>query len=192
MFHGTDLEAFEEIFKNRRLKAEASSSPKGVYGVLAPADGEEFLLGAGRAFDAVIIGFEMHGCPLNLSQYSFWRNAIPEGVVGYVKRKKATATGGKSDTWVGVGHEAGCVVRHMYGKQKLLHQFLDEQLESCGYTKKYHDEIEWCNRRLRKEYGRKESRDCRSNKISSDQERRSQHEEEPQRKRNKQDPHYHC
>ena len=137
--HGTDLEAFAEIFKDRRLKADASSSPKGVYGVLAPADGEEFLLGAGFAFDAVIIGFEMHGCPLNLSQYTFWGNSIPEGVMGYPKRLKATATGGKSDTWV--GHEAGCVVRHIYVKQKLLQQFLDEELDRCGYSKKYHEMI---------------------------------------------------
>ena len=194
MLHGTDLVAFEEIFKNRCLKAGKAgrSTPKGVYGVLAPADGEEFFAGAGADVNAVIICFEMHGCPLNLSQYSFWRNAIPEGVMGYVRRKKATATGGKSDTWVGVGHEAGCVVRHMYVKQKLLHQFLDEQLESCGYTKKYHDLIEWCDRRLREKYAGKESRDCRSNKTSSDRERRSQHIEEPQPKRNKQDLHYHC
>ena len=41
MLHGTDLEAFAEIFKHRRLKA-AASSPKGVCAVLAPADGEEF------------------------------------------------------------------------------------------------------------------------------------------------------
>ena len=134
MLHGTDLVAFAEIFKNRRLKADASSSPKGVYGVLAPADGEQFFAAACEDVNAVIIGFEMHGCPLNLSQYNFWGNSIPEGVMGYPKRLKATATGGKSDTWV--GHEAGCVVRHIYVKQKLLQQFLDEELDRCGYSNK--------------------------------------------------------
>ena len=129
---------FAGIFKNRRLKAGASSSPKGVYGVVAPADGAGFLVP--RAYvNGVLIGFEMHGCPLNLSQYSFSGDAIPEGAMGYLQRKVPTDTGGKSDTWV--GHEAGCVVRHIYVKQKLLQQFLDEELDRCGYSNKYHEMI---------------------------------------------------
>ena len=84
----------------------------------------------------------MHGCPLKISNYRFADDVIPENCMGYLSRKAATDTGEAVAQWA--GHEAGCVVRHMYVKQKLLHQFLEEQLERCGYTKNYHKHIKWC------------------------------------------------
>ena len=64
--------------------------------------------------------------------------------MGYLQPKVASNTGRIVDGWL--GHEAGCVVRHMYVKQKLLHQLLAEQLERCGYTKNYHKHIKWCEK----------------------------------------------
>ena len=59
--------------------------------------------------------------------------------MGYLNRSCKLDTGECVDQWI--GHEAGCVVRHIYVKQKLLQQFLDEELDKCGYSKKYHEMI---------------------------------------------------
>ena len=147
MLHGTDITGFAAIFKSRRLKAGASS-PIGVYGVLSSSEGEE--LAVPRAYVAgVIVGFEMHGCPVKISQYRFADDVIPESCMGYLSRKAWTDTGEPVAQWA--GHEAGCVVRHMYVKQVLLQQFLDEQLDRCGYSKDYNEAIQWCDGKLRVE-----------------------------------------
>ena len=75
MLHGTDLTGFACIFKKRRLEA-GTSRPKGVYGVQASKEGEE--LAVPRAYaSGVIVGFEMHGCPLKVFHYNF-KDDVPK------------------------------------------------------------------------------------------------------------------